>query len=78
MERHQPRYADFGTEDWRRVSAILDRGEWIDQPDGHRILWIDEAGKPWAAVVKLTRNDEIYLQSYRRANLADVRRWASE
>ena len=30
----------------------------------HRLLWIDDAGKPWAAIVKRTANDEIYLQSY--------------
>ena len=33
-----------------------------------RLLWIDEAGKPWMAVVKLTRYGEVYLQSYRRGS----------
>ena len=70
-----PRYAGFGGEDWRRVQRILDEGEWIGQGEVHRLLWIDEAGKPWAAIVKRTANDEIYLQSYRRAQLDEVMRW---
>ena len=64
MERH-PRYAGFGTKDWRRVSGILDQGEWLARPDDHRLLWIDEDGKPWVAVVKRTANAEVYLQASR-------------
>ena len=53
-QRH-PRYAHFEAQDWRRVERILDRGEWIEQPDGRRLLWIAEDRKPsstsrsWAA-----------------------------
>ena len=43
----------------------------------HRLLWIDEAGKPWAAVIKRTRNTEVYLQSYRRARLREVAAWTA-
>ena len=77
VETH-PRYAGFGTEDWRRVQTILDQGEWIGQGEVHRLLWIDEAGKPWAAIVKRTGNDEIYLQSYRRAQPGEVVRWRDQ
>ena len=74
VERH-PRYAAFETADWQRVQRILDRGEWIEQPARHRLLWLDEDGKPWAAVVKLTENGEVYLQSYRRASRRNVGKW---
>ena len=37
-----------GGEGWQRVQRLLDQGEWIEQPDRHRLLWIDEDGKPWA------------------------------
>ena len=74
VQRHPP-YAHFEAQDWRRVERILDRGEWIEQPDGRRLLWIVEDRKPWTAVVKRTGNDEVYLQSYRRANRRDVARW---
>ena len=45
VQRH-PRYAHFEAQDWRRVERILDRGEWIEQPDGRRLLWIAEDRKP--------------------------------
>ena len=47
----------------------------IEQPARHRLLWLDEDGKPWAAVVKLTENGEVYLQSYRRASRRNVGKW---
>ena len=74
VETH-PRYAGFATEDWRRVQRILEQGEWLARGARQRLLWRDEAGKPWTAVVKLTRNGEVYLQSYRRAQLDEVMRW---
>ena len=74
VERH-PRFSGFGTEDWRRVQRILDQGEWIAEGRVHRLLWIAEAGKPWMAVVKRTVNNELYLQSIRRAHLREVRNW---
>ena len=74
VQRH-PRYAHFEAQDWRRVEGILDRGEWIEQPDGRRLLWIAEDRKPWTAVVKRTGNDEVYLQSYRRVNRRDIAKW---
>ncbi len=56
------------------MERVLDRGEWIEQPDGRRLLWIAEDRKPWTAVVKRTGNGEVYLQSYRRAQLDEVMR----
>ena len=44
-------------------------------PARHRLFWLDEDGKPWAAVVKLTENGEVYLQSYRRASRRNVGKW---
>ena len=57
------------------MERILDRSEWIEQPDGRRLLWIAEDRKPWTAVVKRTGNGEVYLQSYRRAQLDEVMKW---
>ena len=36
---------------------------------------IAEDRKPWTAVVKRTGNGEVYLQSYRRAQLDEVMKW---
>ncbi len=72
VARHQPRYAGFGTENWQRVQQLLDQGEWISRGRTHRLLWLDEGGNPWVAVAKLTRNGEVYLQSYRRAGRREV------
>ena len=65
----------FEPEDWRRTQRILDQGKWLEQPDGRRLLWIAEDGKPWTAVVKRTANDEIYLLSSRRAKRLETRKW---
>ena len=75
VQGHWERFADFGTDDWRRIQRIVDQGEWIVERGEHRLFWIDEDGKPWAAVVKLTANDELYLVSYRRAQPREVRNW---
>ena len=61
------------------MQRILDRGEWVERPGGHRLFWLNAAdGKSWAAVVKRTANDEVYLQSYRRANRRQVAKWGKE
>ena len=73
-----PRFADFAADDWRRVQRIVDAGEWIERPDNHRLMWVEEDGKPWMAAVKRTADDEIYLQSYRRAQQYDVEKWREE
>ncbi len=63
---------------WFALQSILERGEWIARGRVYRLLWLDEAGKPWAAVVKRTGNDEAYLQSYRRARARQVAAWTAQ
>ncbi len=76
--RTHPRFADFAADDWRRVQRIVDAGEWIESGSNHRLIWTEEDGKPWMAVVKRTADAEIYLQSYRRAQQYDVEKWREE
>ena len=45
----------------RTRAAVTMSHKRIEWPDGRRLLWIDAAGEPWAAVVKRTRAGEIYL-----------------
>ena len=65
--------------DWRHASP-LPIGRQLLRGWGHSfsLLWLDEDGKSWAAVVKRTSNDEAYLQSYRRARSRQVAAWTSQ
>ena len=76
--RGHDRFADFEAEDWRRVQRIVDDGEWVARRTNHRLVWIEESGEPWVAVLKRTAGGEIYLQSYRRAQQYDVDKWREE
>ena len=73
-----PRFAGFGAEDWRRVQRIADEGEWAARGSAHRLMWIEEDGKPWLAVVKRAAGGEVYLQSYRRARAQELEKWREE
>ena len=61
-------------EDWRRVQRIVDEGAWTARGTTHRLLWLEDAGKPWLTVLKRTAAGEAYLQSYRRAQPQEVER----
>ena len=65
---HRKRFQGFSGEDWQRVQKIVDKGEWLKRSDTHRLLWMDDDGKPWLAVVKKTSVGELFLVSYRRTN----------
>ena len=41
----------------------------------HRVAWIRDDNGAWVAVLKSIHYDEIYMQSYRRANERQVERW---
>ena len=69
-----PRFAGFDTADWLRVQRIVDEGEWAARGGTHRLLWLEDAGKPWLAVLKRTKAGEVYLQSYRRARPQEIER----
>ena len=73
-----PRFAGFDTADRLRVQRVVDAGEWAAYGTAHRLLWLDDAGKPWLAVLKRTKVGEVYLQSYRRANGREVAKWREE
>ena len=75
---HRDRWSKFGTADWERVQAIIDRGRWIARGGERRILWTDGDGKPWMLVLKRTGRDELYMVSYRRANAREAEEWARE
>ena len=61
------------------MAAAPDR-EAIAERGGHSfsLLWLDEDGKSWAAIVKRTSNDEAYLQSYQRARSRQVAAWTAQ
>ncbi len=65
-------------EDWRRVQRIVDEGAWTARGTTHRLLWLEDAGKPWLTVLKHTASGEVYLQSYRRAKVRDIKKAQGE
>ena len=73
-----PRFAGFDAEDWRRVQRIVDEGAWTARGTTHRLLWLEDAGKPWLTVLKRTASGEVYLQSYRRAKVRDIKKTQGE
>ena len=75
VRKHRERFSRFEPDDWRRIQRIVDAGEWIERDGERRLLWLYEAGKPWMAILKRTRQDEIYAITYRRARGGEVRKW---
>ena len=73
-----PRFATFNANDWQRVQRIVDEGEWAARGATHRLLWLEDAGKPWLTVLKRTASGEVYLQSYRRARPQEIKRIKSK
>lgn len=49
------------------VQRIVDEGAWAARGATHRLLWL--------TVLKRTAAGEAYLQSYRRAQPKQVKRW---
>lgn len=72
------RFATFNVNDWQRVQRIVDEGEWAARGATHRLLWLEDAGKPWLTVLKRTASGEVYLQSYRRARPQEIKRIKSK
>lgn len=75
---HRRRWSRYEVEDWKRVQTIIDRGRSAVRSGERRILWIDEAGKPWMVVLKRTSRDELYMVSYRRAGAREAEQWERE
>ena len=74
--RTHPRFRSLTTEDWLRVQRLVDEGVTATRRTNHRLLWIEDDGRPWMAVVKQTKRDELYLQSYRRAKQSEAAKWS--
>ena len=72
--RHRTRWAKYSAADWERVQSIVDHGKWTADRANHRVLWIDDEGKPWRISLKRTGRDELYLTSYRRATARELRK----
>ena len=60
------------------VQRIVDEGAWAARGATHRLLWLEDAGKPWLTVLKRTASGEVYLQSYRRAKVRDIKKTQGE
>jgi SPP1 gp7 family putative phage head morphogenesis protein len=70
--RHHP---DLSAEDYRRIQAMIERGEAVRQGERHLVLTLTDQGRPYLAVVKATQDGrELYLVSYHRARRHHVRR----
>ena len=77
VQRHPP-YAHFEAQDWRRVERILDRGEWIDQPDGRRLrfpLGHGGSADAWPAWRAAARRTEAVAGTPRRRRRSPTRGW---
>ena len=57
---------------------IVDEGAWTARGTTHRLLWLEDAGKPWLTVLKRTASGEVYLQSCRRAHAREAGKWRNE
>lgn len=60
------------------MQSIADEGEWAERGSRHRLMWIEEDGKPWLAVVKRATGGGVYLQSYRRVERRKFRKLKRE
>ena len=40
------------------VQRIVDKGAWTARGTTHRLLWLEDAGKPWLTVLKRTASGE--------------------
>ena len=71
---HQKRFARLKNKDWQRIQRMIDQGELMpDRLKTHRILLLKDAEQSWTLVFKYTRNNELYLTTYHRANARQVR-----
>ena len=66
-------HTDLTSEDYARVQGILDEGELFAGRDHRVIGFIEEDGRSWRAVVKVTEDGaETYLASFHRAKPRDL------
>lgn len=67
-------HPDILAEDYRRVQAMLDKGEVFRDRDMHLGLLQDQ-GAWFYAVIKTTKTGKaVFLQSFRRTNISDIER----
>jgi hypothetical protein len=73
-EKQYREHPDILAEDYRRVQAMLDRGEVFRDREMHLGLLHDQ-GSWFYAVIKTTKTGKaVFLQSFRRTNISDIER----
>lgn len=69
------RHPDLRPEDYARLQRMIETGAAFRESPTHLVLTAIEAGLPWLAVVKATRDGrELYLASFHRAEAKHLRR----
>ncbi len=67
------RHGDLSPEDYARVQAIIDQGEFFEAGGHHVMGFLEMDGRPWRAVVKATRDGaETYVVSFHKAQPYDL------
>ena len=76
-EKQRMNHSDLVPNDYARVQRIFDEGKVFRRrnDDRHLVGFLtDESGRIWRAVVKRTKNSEIYLKTFHKAQPRDLTR----
>ena len=73
--KQHARHRDIEVEDYARLQRILDEGEWFKQSTTHALGFVEEDGRLWRAVLKVTGDrSKTYLTSFHRVDPSRLRR----
>ena len=73
--KQRARHRDIEVEDYARLQRILDEGEWFKQSATNALGFVEEDGRLWRAVLKVTRDrSKTYLTSFHRVDPSRLRR----
>ena len=81
--KQHARHRDIEVEDYARLQRILDEGEWFKQSTTHALGFVEEDGRLWRAVLKVTGDrSKTYLTSFHRVRPAadcggHAKRWSA-
>ena len=71
--KQRRRHPDLQPDDYARVQHILDRGEAFLQDKGRVMIYLEDDGRLWRAVVKTTKDrSETYLVTLHKAQPRDL------
>lgn len=71
--KQRRRHPDLQPNDYARVQRILDRGEAFLQDKGRVMIYLEDDGRLWRAVVKTTKDrSETYLVTLHKAQPRDL------